>query len=113
MTLHCASRLGVLSYLYEKRHSVAFTIGLISEVPIAMCNNDYDFNEGLVIQEDTERDSTLPPIAFHTQEIHLFCNDFTDLSADANRFALQIDNSSVVIDHTYNTPALSIFHPPS
>lgn len=41
MTLHCASRLGVVSYLYENRLEIAYQIGLIAEIPIAMCAGDY------------------------------------------------------------------------
>ena len=78
-----------------------------------MCNSDYDFGQGLVIQEDTDSDSALPPLAYQTQEIQLFCNDFIDISSDPNRSLSLIDNQSIVIDHAYNTPALSIFHPPS
>lgn len=113
MTLHCASRIGFLSSIYQKRHKIAHTLGLISEVPIAMCNSDYDFNPGLVVLEDADSDSTLPPITFQTQEILLFFHQSTDFLTNPNRFISLVDNHSKVIDHAYKTPALSIFHPPS
>jgi hypothetical protein len=49
MMTHCAARLGVLSYLYEKRHHIALSVGLISETPIALCSHDYDFGNGLIL----------------------------------------------------------------
>jgi hypothetical protein len=113
MTLHCASRLGFLSSLYQQRHKIAFTLGLISEVPIAMCNSDHNLEQNFIIQNDTETESTVPPIAFQAQEIQLFCNDFMDTSSDPTRALSLIDNQSFIIDRAYSTPALSIFHPPS
>lgn len=51
MIMHCAARLGVLSYLYEKRHDIAFSAGLISEIPMTMCSHHYDFGTGLVLHD--------------------------------------------------------------
>lgn len=71
MVLHCASRLGILSYLYKNRNELAYVVGLISEVPIAICSSDYDFNEGLHIQHADTQPGT--PVSFLTApEITLF-----------------------------------------
>lgn len=110
MVLHCASRLGILSYLYKNRNEMAHVVGLISEVPIAMCSGDYDFNEDLNIHHTDTQPGT--PISFLTaQEITLF---FTPASV--------IDFNLQVIPHNqfnqpynaghYPQPLLNIFQPP-
>ncbi len=73
MILHCASRVGFLSYLYQNRNEIAYTLGLADEMPIAMCNSDYDFDKGLTIQavDHDETSQRTFPIAF---EIKLFCD---------------------------------------
>lgn len=72
MGLHCSSRIGFLSYLYQQRHEIAYAIGLIAEVPIAMCSSDYHFQTGDVLQDDSEHKSL--PLAIHASEITLFIN---------------------------------------
>lgn len=71
MILHCASRVGLLSYLYQNRNEIAYTLGLTDELPIAMCNSDYDFDKGLTIQsaDHDETSQRTFPVAF---EIKLF-----------------------------------------
>jgi len=113
MTLHCASRLGVLSYLYEKRHSVAFKIGLIAEVPIAMCNREYDFGKGLVIHDNDSGDSTIPPAIFHAQEIQLFITSIPQLELKTDWLAINSSRQLFPDSSRYSSPSLSIFHPPS
>ena len=70
MTLHCFSRIGFLSYLYQQRHEIAFAVGLIKEVPIAMCSSEYDPDSGLVIHQDGEHHSL--PSTLRANEITLF-----------------------------------------
>lgn len=71
MILHCASRVGLLSYLYQNRNEIAFVLGLTDEIPIAMCNSSYDFDKGLTIQsaDHDETSQRTFPVAF---EIKLF-----------------------------------------
>lgn len=71
MTVHCAGRLGVISYLYQQKNTIAQTIGLISELPIAVCSGDYDFDGGFQFVEATDESST-PPIVFQAKEVNLF-----------------------------------------
>ena len=110
MVLHCASRLGVLSYLYENRNEIANTMGLISEVPIAMCSSDYDFNQGLHIQHNDNHPSA--PASFLTaHEITLFSQAYIsyNLPEKSNR------SGQEKIPYTigdYQHPALEIFQPP-
>ena len=110
MVLHCASRLGGLSYLYEKRHDFAYSIGLITEKPIAICSSDYDFGKGLAIVSADEDTPTAPGI-IQSQEINLFFISLLELATPER---------SLVVDGFSDTPLCryalypvdSIFHPP-
>jgi hypothetical protein len=72
MGLHCSSRIGFLSYLYQQRHEIAYAFGLIAEIPIAMCSSDYNFQTEDVLQDDSDYASL--PLAIHASEINLFIN---------------------------------------
>lgn len=73
MTLQCASRIGVLSYVYQQRHALAYQIGILAEIPIAMCNSDFDFDQGLHIEEQKDASTTLPVSSLlQAREINLF-----------------------------------------
>src|SRR6187402_1687784 len=71
MVLHCAGRLGVLSYLYKNRLEIANAVGLISEIPIALCSSDYDSDGRLTIHLP-DADRSLPVHFLSAQEIILF-----------------------------------------
>jgi hypothetical protein len=71
MMLHCASRLGVISYLYQQRHQIAYQVGLIAEIPIALCDSDHDFSGELKIQHH-DNDEKLPATFTQAPEIQLF-----------------------------------------
>jgi hypothetical protein len=71
MVLHCSSRLGFLSYLYEKRHTIAYSAGLIAEIPIAICKSDYSFKKSFKIHHD-DSEQNIPPGLVATFEINLF-----------------------------------------
>lgn len=111
MMLHSASRLGVLSYLYQQRHDIAYAVGLIAEIPIAMCNSDYDFGSGLVIVSANGSDHSLPPQSLQAREIQLFVNEFIGF-IEPRRLEFKIDQPFLV-ESAYSSPPLSIFHPPS
>jgi len=111
MMLHCASRVGFLSYLYGQRHEIAYRLGIIAEVPIAICSGNYDFNDGLTIHSTDEDGASQRalPIAL---EIKLF---FVSHS-------LQVPNlNEIRIDRAYaplwskplNGCLRSVFHPPA
>ena len=111
MMLHCASRVGFLSYLYQQRHQIAFTLGLIAEVPIAMCSSDYDFNDDLsvhVSDNDNAAHQSLP-MAF---EINLFC-----VAVETPEFSAQEIGARESTSPRWSSPLQgclrSIFHPPA
>ena len=112
MMLHCASRLGILSYLYQERHSIAHSMGLIQEVPIALCSSNYDFNKGLSIQ-DNDDSQTLPVTIAHAQEITLFAPDTRAVNADGSHyFFTETINQSSYRVAVHASPHFKIFQPP-
>jgi len=112
MILHCTGRLGFLSYLYEKRHSIAYAVGLTSDMPIAMCDSNYDFETGLKIQTADESDKGLPSRTFATREINLFLE--MSLVVPKPQFTLlQQPDAPPFVDAYYEGPLKDIFHPPA
>jgi hypothetical protein len=112
MVLHSASRLGVLSYFYQQRHEIAYAIGLIAEVPIAMCSSDYHVSNDLVIVSHDDATGTVPPAIISAKEIQLFFVNTLDDVRPSRSIAI-ITHESPFIEKRYSPPALSIFHPPS
>jgi len=110
MTLHCAGRLGVLSWIYEQRHNIAFELGIENERSIAECGTGY-LNEGLVIIQQDDDSQARPSIIFSAKEIKLFF-DFNELKIDRNFMMIGKPFPFNPIDH-YPPPQKSIFHPPS
>lgn len=110
MMLHSASRLGILSHLYEERHSIAFTIGLIAEIPIALCSSDYDADPGLSVQT-TAGDQDPIPRAFQAREIVLFCDDPV-ISLDFIPVPLSNSVYQPYVETPYSSPLTGVFQPP-
>jgi hypothetical protein len=111
MTLHCASRIGFLSFLYEQRHEIAYGLGWIDEVPIATCNGDYHFGNELLIQDHEDTHGTPPGIS-QAREITLFFNNI-EFEIRPRRMLLTEGHLTHVVEHQYPSPPLSVFHPPS
>ena len=112
MFLHGASRLGVVHYLFSKRHSIAYSVGLISEIPIATCSGDYLSNHApLIIKDADDTDERLPSTFSVAKKITFFIQ----AAHKTDQFACLIS------EVTYNTaplkipcspPLSAIFHPP-
>jgi hypothetical protein len=110
MMLHCASRLGLLSYVYENRSAILFRSGLIEEIPIAVCSHAYSFHKGLKI-------SAADDVNLHgsslvqAQEIdHFLVVSF--LALEPNRFVKSDNLGTFYYNRLYLAPRLTIFHPP-
>jgi len=111
MVLHCASRLGFISYLYGQRHAIAYTIGLIDEKPIALCVGDYFAEQApLVIQENQESDQPLPLQAFQAKDINLFVQVLTNTISEL--IGTKLHYNTGINYPLYPSPDLAVFHPP-
>lgn len=108
MVLHCAGRLGVLSSLYQHRHTIATAVGLISEKPITTCQSDYFQLKDLNITADNDRDDAL---AIVTLEITLFFQSITDFSYSTPAFKNSTAGTFYTLGYQHNF-FLDIFHPP-
>jgi hypothetical protein len=105
------SRLGVISYLFENRHSIAFAAGLLSEKPIATCSSDY-FPDKTIIVVDHQDEASTPVRFIQAQEINLFFQDI-DLTVQSPS-PLLVSHRQIISKDQYLPPALSgVFHPPS
>lgn len=111
MTLHCACRLGILDQLYQQRHAISHAIGLIEEIPIAMCNSDYDFSEGLVIETQQE-DSSVPAHIVQANEINLFFYSYSIPPLLNNSITLALV-FTLEDENLLQRDFASVFHPPA
>jgi hypothetical protein len=111
MVLHCASRLGILSQVYQKRHSIAYTVGLIAEIPIALCGSDYDPSDKLYVQSE-DAGEALPANFTQAQEINLFIVN-GELSVMPGWLLIATDDPCRYHGSLYPSPSFRIFHPPS
>jgi len=113
MTLHCAGRLGVLSYLYQQKAQIAHTLGFISELPIALCSSDYDydFDGGFVFQSNDESSST-PPLAVQVNEVQLFITAKLNFQS-TDRFLLSVFQFCSEAEKVLTRPPQSVFQPPA
>lgn len=111
MILHCASRLGLISYLHSKRHDIAYRIGLTAEIPIAMCNAEhFSKTAPLQVHDHNDSDKSLPSQIFKVREIVLFVECAENFKNDL--IGIQVNHQTERPIHSYQTPARSIFHPP-
>lgn len=111
MVLHCASRLGILSQVYQKRHTIAYTVGLIAEIPIALCGSDYDPSDKLYIQSE-DAGEALPVNFTQAEEINLFIENGA-LAVMPGWLFITADGPYRYHSSLYPSPSFRIFHPPS
>lgn len=109
--LHCVSRLGVLSYLYEKRNDIAYAAGLISHVPITLCTEKHDVLKDLLkLNSDQERGEVPAkfPIA---QDITLFPPTVPDYNQSAGLQGVE-KKTKLYYQEDLSNYFQDIFHPP-
>lgn len=111
MMVHCAGRLGIISYLYHQRHAIAHEFGLIAEIPIALCNGDYFAKQApLVIQDSDNKDKQVPFAFIQTREITLFIQSNNVILPAPVSIAQH--HETIKLESLYSPPILAIFHPP-
>ena len=113
MVLHCASRLGFISYLYSNRHDIAYSVGLIAEIPIAICSSDSALPDApLIIEYPQDADTSVPVHFGQAKEIVLFLDTHQTNSVGSLRHTI-VEHNTTKGQHFYASPHFSIFHPPS
>lgn len=113
MVLHCASRLGLVAYLYDSRHDMAYRLGLITDIPITICETEYFTKDApfrMVIPDD-HTDERMPVPHFQTREIVLFAEE-TGKSILPLASEARIVHNTATFESSYPAPVLAIFHPP-
>jgi hypothetical protein len=111
MTLHCGCRLGFIDHLYNKRNEIAYAIGLIAEIPIALCGSKYQHHRTFKIEVNTSA-HTVPPMLIKAEQINLF---FVSEYSHSNSEMVLPDNSQPAhIKNLYQLLLVKpIFHPPA
>ncbi|MCE2996469.1 MAG: hypothetical protein LW863_12790 [Flammeovirgaceae bacterium] len=110
MIIHCAGRLGLLDSLYQQRHRIAYNLGLIAEIPFAMCSGDYEFDGKINFQAD-DKDEAGAPVSYQPREITLFFFD-DDLNFNIEHNFLSSSVKTHYSDNPYKSPDRAIFQPP-
>lgn len=106
MTMHCAGRLGVLSYLYKNQEVIIQTLGLEIEHVISLCSSKYTPHEFTFPVE--KKQSYEIASAF---EINLSV-PVTPLSC--NRFHyFPLEEPEKIFVSNYQVDLLEVFQPPS
>jgi hypothetical protein len=111
MTLHCACRLGFIDYIYNNRNEIGYALGLVSELRITVCSNNYNSGKNLRIVVGDSSSST-PNTVFKTEHINLF---FVPLPWNPHT-TREIHNrqSRFTVPNFYKLQLVtSVFHPPS
>lgn len=113
MVLHCASRLGLVAYLYDSRHDIAYSMGLITDIPITICETEYFTKDApfRIVLPDNHADEQMPVQHFQAREIVLFAEE-TDKSILPPFSAMNIEHNTATFESRYPAPELAIFHPP-
>jgi len=112
MMLHCASRMNLLSYVFEHRQELALMLGIIDEIPISTCHHAYEFDKGLNIQMSDDEKSNLPPVLAQATEIILFFQHSV-FHLDPESVMLMAQHFTMMPEKQYAPPKFPIFHPPS
>lgn len=110
MMAHCASRIGIIAYLYSNRYEIAYCLGLIDEEPIAMCDAGYFSGKApLAIADD---DDTQYPGQFpHAREIVLFFQVAVP-NVSSTLTGLTLTHNTPLWEVPYDAEVPGIFHPP-
>jgi hypothetical protein len=111
MTVHQAGRLGVFSFLYENKAKIAFTLGIIAELPVALCSSDYNADQSLVVFSAEDHES-VPPVTIVTRDLNPFICSLFELSIpERNQLSayLFISNTGRILPGTIQ----DLLRPPS
>jgi hypothetical protein len=114
MTLHCAMTLGFIDYLYNERHKISMTLGLIEEVPIALCGSRYEpvKTSKNVSSEKTSHNHKSLPSTTRAHSISLFV--ISDFCLDAfTAIRERVVHPNCLANLYQFSHFHSVFHPPT
>jgi hypothetical protein len=115
MTLHCAMTLGFIDYLYNERYEISMTLGLIEEVPIALCGSRYEAVKTFKnVNRENSRDNqkSLPGSTARLHSISLFV--ISDFCLDAFTAIQQRVMHPNCVANLYRFSHFHpVFHPPT
>ncbi len=112
MVLHCASRTGLLTYIYQQRLQIAYSLGLINEIPIAVCSSDYDFRHEFIVHQTDENGPASHQSLPMASEIKLFFVTPLIHVTDTDGIAV-VKNSRPDAAQPLTGCADAVFHPPA
>ena len=110
LVLHCASRVGLLSHIYQERHQIAFFLGIVDELPIALCGTSHFDSQQLLVHPADEKGS-VPAELMTRINIVLFCVKVGNID-DPVRFLIPPVHNFHYVLVPYASPARDILHPP-
>jgi|JI6StandDraft_1071083.scaffolds.fasta_scaffold04524_8 hypothetical protein len=111
MVLHCATRLGLMTWLYQNRQAIAYNLRLVNEPHITECSHDATLDRLVEINTDTDSSDELPAKMFQVREINLFC-EFNLTNTYPQYAFLRETQLPNIVERNYPSPDLGIFHPP-
>jgi hypothetical protein len=111
MTLHCATKLGVIDHLYRNRHHIGIALGMLSEMPVAMCGSQYNHPTKIIVSP-VDKDCENHPLSLKINEINLYCTENSIQVGYTAFFECELSFSSSVNLYQYFSHR-PIFHPPT
>ena len=110
MALHCAARLGLVDYLYSKRSTIAFSLGLTAERVIASCGLGHYQQESLAMADEGDHPGN--PISSQALEIILFLDNST-LILPINQPISISEQILICQGNLLKGERRALFHPPA
>lgn len=110
MMLHCASRIGILNYLYQQRYTVLNSVGISTENHISTCSSKYNMQQELLVVHH-ESEQQVPATIYQAQEILLYIQSTLSFQS-ITPAQTTCSWNGYYANGNYASPVLSIFQPP-
>ncbi len=107
MIVHCAARLGMLSYVYGHRFELAYSLGISSEKYIPLCKSDYASVTHLSLPAESGEEA---PVTIQAADIQLFGP--VDTMTLPERVGTVLPTLRHESSTFHSVPLPPIFHPP-
>lgn len=104
-------KLGLLDFLYEHRYLIAYEIGLIDEIPIAVCSDNYETSAALHLH-DIVVDQPICHFLFNTIEVKWIMTVDSQVINPLRKVFYSFSKTRYQV-FIYPKPTLLVFHPPA